>query len=430
MRKNKNLSGKWAFLNGTIYDPFTKVNIDGSILLEDGIVIAVGDVDISDAQQIDCSGKIITAGFIDLHAHFRVPGREDKETLETGAMSAMAGGFTRVCVMPNTDPPLDTPEAIRFIKDKAESVPIQIYPIGAITIGQKGMEIAEYGEMIKEGAVALSDDGLPVENGQVLRLALEYSSMYGVPVINHAEDVPLRNDGLMNESPLSTRLGLDGNPDISESVMVFRDLEIAEFVDGRIHIPHVSTEKAVDIIRQYKTKGVNVTAEVTPHHLGLTENSLINFDTNAKVAPPLRKDADRKALIQGLKDGVITCIATDHAPHTIEDKEKDMKHAPCGMIGLESAFALSNTTLQGDGFAIEDVIGWLTAGPASVLEWDINAFEIGTPAEITIIDDSSIWEMSVENIYSKSKNSPMVGMEFKGEIVMTVCGDFAFGKVD
>ena len=430
MRKNKNLSGKWAFVNGTIYDPFKKVNIDGSILLEDGIVIAIGDVDISDAQQIDCSGKIITAGFIDLHAHFRVPGREDKETLETGAMSAMAGGFTRVCVMPNTDPPLDTPEAIRFIKDKAESVPIQIYPIGAITIGQKGMEIAEYGEMIKEGAVALSDDGLPVENGQVLRLALEYSSMYGVPVINHAEDVPLRNDGLMNESPLSTRLGLDGNPDISESVMVFRDLEIAEFVDGRIHIPHVSTEKSVDIIRQYKAKGVNVTAEVTPHHLGLTENSLINFDTNAKVAPPLRKDADRKALIQGLKDGVITCIATDHAPHTIEDKEKDMKHAPCGMIGLESAFALSNTTLQGDGFAIEDVIGWLTAGPASVLNWDINAFEIGTPAEITIIDDLCIWEMSVENIYSKSKNSPMVGMEFKGEIVMTICGDFAFGKVD
>ena len=430
MRKNKNLSGKWAFVNGTIYDPFKKVNIDGSILLEDGIVISIGDVDISDAQQIDCSGKIITAGFIDLHAHFRVPGREDKETLETGAMSAMAGGFTRVCVMPNTDPPLDTPEAIRFIKDKAESVPIQIYPIGAITIGQKGMEIAEYGEMIKEGAVALSDDGLPVENGQVLRLALEYSSMYGVPVINHAEDVPLRNDGLMNESPLSTRLGLDGNPDISESVMVFRDLEIAEFVDGRIHIPHVSTKKSVDIIRQYKAKGVNVTAEVTPHHLGLTENSLINFDTNAKVAPPLRKDADRKALIQGLKDGVITCIATDHAPHTIEDKEKDMKHAPCGMIGLESAFALSNTTLQGDGFAIEDVIGWLTAGPASVLEWDINAFEIGTPAEITIIDDSCIWEMSVEHIYSKSKNSPMVGMEFKGEIVMTICGDFAFGKVD
>ena len=430
MRKNKNLSGKWAFVNGNIYDLFKKVNIDGSILLEDGIVISIGDVDISDAQQIDCSGKIITAGFIDLHAHFRVPGREDKETLETGAMSAMAGGFTRVCVMPNTDPPLDTPEAIRFIKDKAESVPIQIYPIGAITIGQKGMEIAEYGEMIKEGAVALSDDGLPVENGQVLRLALEYSSMYGVPVINHAEDVSLRNDGLMNESPLSTRLGLDGNPDISESVMVFRDLEIADFVDGRIHIPHVSTEKSVDIIRQYKAKGVNVTAEVTPHHLGLTENSLINFDTNAKVAPPLRKDADRKALIQGLKDGVITCIATDHAPHTIEDKEKDMKHAPCGMIGLESAFALSNTTLQGDGFAIEDVIGWLTAGPASVLNWDINAFEIGTPAEITIIDDSSIWEMSVENIYSKSKNSPMVGMEFKGEIVMTICGDFAFGKVD
>ena len=430
MRKNKILSGKWAIVNGNIYDPFTKVKIDGNILLEDGIVIGVGDVDISDAEQIDCAGKIVTAGFIDLHAHFRVPGREDKETLETGAMSAMAGGFTRVCVMPNTDPPLDTPEAIRFIKDKAESVPIQIYPIGAITIGQKGTEIAEYGEMVNEGAVAFSDDGLPVENGHVLRLALEYSSMYGVPVINHAEDVPLRNDGLMNESPLSTRLGLDGNPDISESVMVFRDLEIAEFVDGRIHIPHVSTKKSVDIIRQYKIKGVNVTAEVTPHHLGLTESSLIDFDANAKVAPPLRTDADRKALIQGLKDGVITCIATDHAPHTIEDKEKDMKHAPCGMIGLESAFALSNTVLQAEGLSVQDVVGWLTAGPASVLEWKINAFEVGFPAEITIIDESSNWEMSTSNIYSKSKNSPMLGMEFKGEIVMTICGDYAFGKLD
>jgi len=430
MRKNKNLLGKWAFVNGTIYDPFKKTNIDGSILIEDGIIAAVGDIDISDAQQIDCSGQIVTSGFIDIHAHFRVPGREDKETLETGAMSAMAGGFTRVCVMPNTDPPLDTPEAIRFIKDKAESVPIQIYPIGAITIAQEGMEIAEYGEMVKEGAVALSDDGLPVENGQVLRLALEYSSMYGVPVINHAEDIPLRNGGLMNESALSTRLGLDGNPDISESVMIFRDLEIAEFVSGRIHIPHVSTKKSVDIIRQYKGKGVNVTAEVTPHHIGLTENNLINFDTNAKVAPPLRTDSDRKALIQGLKDGTITCIATDHAPHTIEDKEKDMKHAPCGMIGLESAFALSNTILQADGFSLEDVIGWLTAGPASVLEWDINAFEVGAPAEITIIDDSSTWKMSTEHIYSKSKNSPMIGMEFKGEIIMTICGDVAFGKVD
>ena len=430
MRKNKILLGKWAIVNGNIYDPFRKVKIDGNILLEDGIVIGVGDVDISDAEQIDCAGKIITAGFIDLHAHFRVPGREDKETLETGAMSAMAGGFTRVCVMPNTDPPLDTPEAIRFIKDKAESVPIQIYPIGAITIGQKGTEIAEYGEMVNEGAVAFSDDGLPVENGHVLRLALEYSSMYGVPVINHAEDVPLRNDGLMNESPLSTRLGLDGNPDISESVMVFRDLEIAEFVDGRIHIPNVSTKKSVDIIRQYKIKGVNVTAEVTPHHLGLTESSLIDFDANAKVAPPLRTDADRKALIQGLKDGVITCIATDHAPHTIEDKEKDMKHSPCGMIGLESAFALSNTTLQGEGFSVEDVIGWLTAGPASVLEWEINAFEVGTPAEITIVDEASNWEMSTAHIYSKSKNSPMLGMTFKGEVIMTICGDYAFGKLD
>ncbi len=428
MKTNKVLSGKWAFINGKIYDPFKKVYINGSIVIEDGIIISVGDVDVADAETIDCNGKIITQGFIDIHAHFREPGREDKETLETGARSAMAGGFTRVCVMPNTDPPLDTPESIRFIKDKSANLPIQIYPIGAITIGQKGNEIAEYGEMVSEGAVALSDDGLPVENGHVLRLALEYSSMYDVPVINHAEDVPLRNDGLMNESPLSTRLGLDGNPDISESVMVHRDLSIAEYVNGRIHIPHVSTKKSVELIRQYKKMGVNVTAEVTPHHIGLTEERLVDFDTNAKVAPPLRTDVDRVALIDGLKDGTITCIATDHAPHTLEDKEKDMKHAPCGMIGLESAFGISHTMLSKEGASTEDVIGWMTAGPASVLKWDIEAFEVGAPAELVVLDKNTSWEMKTEDIYSRSKNSPMVGMKFTGKVDLTVCGENVFGE--
>ena len=429
MKEIRLLDGKWVLCNGSIYDPFDKRYIEGDLLLEDGVITKIGKISKnSNIKKIDCSGKIITSGFIDVHAHFREPGREDKETLKSGSLSAMSGGFTRVCVMPNTIPPLDSPESIRFIKDKSRDLPIQIYPIGAITIGQKGNELAEYGGMVSEGAVALSDDGLPVQNGQVLRLALEYSSMYGVPIINHAEDVPLRNDGLMNESSLSTKLGLDGNPDISESVMVFRDLEIAEYVKGRIHIPHVSTAKSVEIIKNYKSKGVNVTAEVTPHHIGLTEKSLINFDTNAKVAPPLRTENDCLALIEGLRDGTITCIATDHAPHTIEEKEKDFKHAPCGMIGLESAFALTYTTLIKNDFTIENIIGLFTSGPASVLGWKINPFEIGQKAEIVVIDLDSDWNFSKKDIFSKSKNSPMLGMNFKSQIIKTICGKNIFEK--
>ena len=235
---------------GTIYDPYNNKKIKGSILIQNGLINKVGEINLSNKmKRVDCKGKIIAPGFIDIHAHFREPGREDKETLATGARAAFSGGFTRVCVMPNTDPPLDSPESIRFILEKSIGLPVDIFPIGAITIGQKGMELAEIGEMVKAGAVAISDDGLPVQNGQVLRYALEYAKRYGVPVINHAEDIHLRNDGVMNESTLSTRLGLPGNPDISESVMVHRDLEIADYCGGRIHIPHVSTKRSVDLIR-------------------------------------------------------------------------------------------------------------------------------------------------------------------------------------
>ena len=236
--------------NGCIYDPYNNKKKSGSILIENGIVKKVGKIVASEnMQKINCSDKLIVPGFIDIHAHFREPGREDKETLLTGANAALSGGFTRVCVMPNTDPPLDSPEAIRFIIEKSSSLPVRILPIGSITIGQKGRELSEVGEMVKAGAVAISDDGLPVQNGQVFRNALEYAQKFGIPVINHAEDIHLRNGGVMNESSLSTRLGLPGNPDISESVMVHRDLEIADYTGGRIHIPHVSTRRSVELIR-------------------------------------------------------------------------------------------------------------------------------------------------------------------------------------
>ena len=416
--------------NGTIYDPFKNKKKAGSILIENGVVKEVGKVSAPDnARKIDCAGKLIVPGLIDIHTHFREPGREDKETLATGARAAFSGGFTRVCVMPNTDPPLDSPEAIRFIIEKSADFPVQILPIGAITIGQKGLELAEVGEMVKAGAVAISDDGLPVQNGQVLRNALEYAQKYDVPVINHAEDIYLRNDGVMNEGGLSTRLGLPGNPDISESVMVHRDLEIADYTGGIIHIPHVSTKRSIDLIRRYKKMGVNVTAEVTPHHIGLTEELLGEYDTHAKVAPPLRSELDRKALVKGLLDGTIDCIATDHAPHTIEEKEMDFIHSPCGMIGLESAFGLSHTVLVKAGASTEKVVQWFTKGPAGIMGWNIVSFQIGAPAEIAIIDSNQKWTFKESHIQSKSKNSPMVGMKFTGKVIGTISGKNTYGNL-
>ena len=415
---------------GTIYDPFENKKIKGSILIQNGLVKEVGDIAAPEnVTKVNCRGKLISPGFIDIHAHFREPGREDKETLATGARAAISGGFTRVCVMPNTNPPLDSPEAIRFIIEKSADLPVKIYPMGAITIGQKGLELTEVGEMVKAGAVAISDDGLPVQNGQVLRNALEYAQKYSIPVINHAEDIHLRNDGVMNESILSTKLGLPGNPDISESVMVHRDLEVADYTGGRIHIPHVSTKRSVDLIRKYKKMGVNVTAEVTPHHIGLTEEKLWEYDTYAKVAPPLRQDSDRNALIERLLDGTIDCIATDHAPHTIEEKEMDFIHSPCGMIGLESAFGLSNTVLTNAGATTEQVIQWFTKGPSAIMGWNIVPFQVGKQAEVVIIDPKKKWEFNESDIQSRSKNSPMLGMKFTGKVELTISGKFSFGNL-
>jgi len=268
-----------------------------------------------------------------------------------------------------------------------------------------------------------------VQNGQVLRNALGYAQKFDIPVINHAEDIHLRNDGVMNEGRLSTRLGLPGNPDISESVMVHRDLEIADYTGGRIHIPHVSTKRSVDLIRKYKKMGVNATAEVTPHHIGLTENKLTEYDTYAKVAPPLRSELDRKALIKGLLDGTINCIATDHAPHTIEEKEMDFIHSPCGMIGLESAFGLSHTVLTEAGASTEKVVQWFTKGPAAIMGWDMVPFQIGEEAEIVIIDPKKQWKFTESDIQSRSKNSPMVGMKFTGRIIGTISGKNTYGNL-
>ena len=415
---NKNVFLK----NGKVYDPFIQKNIKGNILITNGKINRVGDIKApKGAEIIDCTNLIITHGFCDIHAHFREPGREDKETLQTGAKAALAGGFTRVCVMPNTNPPLDDPESIRFIVEKANETPIYIHPIGTITKGQQGKEIAEMDAMKSEGAVAFSDDGIPLQNAYVMRLALEYAGMINVPIINHAEDIPLRNDGVMNESEVSTRLGLSGNPDVAESTMVQRDLQIAQSTNSTLHVPHVSTKKSVEAIKKYKAIFPRVTAEVTPHHLYFNDEVLNTYNTNLKVAPPIRTENDRNALINALKDGVIDCIATDHAPHTIEEKEAPFDLAPFGMIGLESCFGVVNKVLVKENeMKIESLIDLLTIKPREIMGFEQDLFTEGAIAEIAVIDPKASWIFKKDNIYSRSINSPYIGEELFGKIIYTI----------
>ena len=425
MKINK-LSKNVFLKDGMVYDPVKQKRIRGNVLIANGKINRIGAIKApKGAEIIDCSGLIITHGFCDIHAHFREPGREDKETLQTGAKAALAGGFTRVCVMPNTNPPLDDPESIRFIVEKAEETPIYIHPIGAITKGQQGKEITEMGAMKSEGAVAFSDDGIPLQNAYVMRLALEYAGMINIPIINHAEDMSLRNNGVMNESEVSTRLGLSGNPDIAESAMIQRDLQIAQSTNSTLHIPHVSTQKSVEEIEKYKSVFPKVTAEVTPHHLFFNDEALITYDTNLKVAPPIRTENDRQALISALSDGTIDCIATDHAPHTIEEKEAPFDLAPFGMIGLESCFGAVNKILvQESGMKIEALIDLLTVKPRKIMGFKQDLFAEGTLAEITIIDPKASWTFSKDNIYSRSINSPFIGQELFGKIKYTIVKGF------
>ena len=421
----KRLGKNLVLKNGTIIDPHHKKTIHGDVWIKNGTIAGVGGFKApKSSETVDCSGKVITHGFCDLHVHFREPGREDKETLQTGSLAAMAGGFTRVCVMPNTNPPLDSPESINFIREKADDCPIHIHPIGAVTKSQDGNDLTEMGLMYQEGAVAFSDDGLPIQDGAMMRIALEYATLMDVPIINHAEDVCLRAEGVMHEGRISTHLGLPGNPDLAESAMVHRDLELAEFTGARLHVPHVSSAKAVHHIREMKQKNKNVTAEVTPHHLFFNDDALTSFNTHLKVAPPIRTEEDRRALIQAVREGTIDCIATDHAPHTIEDKETTFDLASFGMIGLESCFgAVYKVLVDQEGLQLEEVIALLTAKPRAIMGFDPDLFTLGRAAEINVIDADKEWTFEREHVRSRSINSPFYGEPLKGKVELTIsCG--------
>jgi dihydroorotase len=410
--------------SGRIIDPFSKKTFNGDLLIESGKISKISD-SIStkgkDYKVINCKGLVVTHGFCDMHVHFREPGREDKETLESGSYSALAGGFTQVCTMANTNPVIDSPEHIHYIVSKSQKLPIDIFPIGAVSKGMKGEELTEMLLMQKNGAIAFSDDGIPIQNAQFMKLALTYSKMLNVPIMNHAEDIFLRNDGVMNASSTSNNLGLKGNTSLGEAVMVYRDLLLAESLNSKLHLLHLSTKEAVDLLKQFKSKKQLITAEVSPHHLYFVDEDIDSFDTNLKVAPPVRSKKDRKALIEGIKSGLIDCIATDHAPHTLEDKETTFNEAAFGMIGLESCFGVVNKVLvKENGMSLKSLIEKITVNPRKVMNLEANLFATGSKAQITIFDPNEKWKFKNSHILSKSSNSPFIGKDLVGKVKFVI----------
>ena len=407
--------------NGLIIDPLNNKEFFSDILIKNGKIDSIKKSikTENDYLVIDCKGLVITHGFCDIHVHFREPGREDKENLESGSYAAIAGGFTQVCTMPNTNPIIDSPESIYFIVSRSKDLPIDIFPIGAISKNQEGEKLTEMLLMKDNGAIAFSDDGNPIQNSQFMKLALTYSKMIDTPIINHAEDVPLRNEGVMNAGSNSNNLGLRGNPNSAEAIMVYRDLLLASQLKSKIHIPHVSTKESVDLIKNFKKGNPFISAEVTPHHIYFDDFSInsSNYNTNLKVAPPIRSKKDCKALIEGLKNGTIDCIATDHAPHTIEEKETTFNDAAFGMIGLESCFAAVNKILvKKNKMSLLTLIQKLSTNPRKIMGIEADLFKEGSSAQITILDPDLKWTFSLDSVYSKSINSPFLNQELIGKV--------------
>lgn len=421
--------------NGHIIDPSQKIDEVGDILIEDGKIKELMMQDAgykmqdrkikdheSDSRIIDAKGLYVLPGLVDMHVHLREPGFEYKETIKTGTMAAIKGGFTTVCCMPNTYPVNDNASVTEFIIRKAaQKGYCTVLPIGAITKGQKGKELAEIGTMINEGCIAFSDDGHPVMNSLIMRRALEYSKTFDVPVISHCEDLTLSEGGVMNEGLMSVTLGLGGIPAEAEQIMVFRDILLAELTGGRLHIAHVSTEGSVNLIRDAKKRGVNVTAETCPHYFSITEDAVKGFDSNAKVNPPLRTERDIKAIKEGLRDGAIDVIATDHAPHHRDEKLREFDMAPFGISGLETALSLSLRLLEEGILTMNQLVEKMVLNPSRILRLNKGAFKVGANADIAIVDINKEYRVESERFVSKGKNTPFEGWVLKGMCFLTIC---------
>ncbi len=411
--------------NGHIIDPANKVDEKLDVLVSNGKISRLGkpgSLPANGSQVIEAAGKFVVPGLIDMHVHLREPGFEYKETIATGTAAAKAGGFTSVCCMPNTNPVNDNRSVTEFILAQARSASAQVFPIGAVTKGSKGEELAEMGELHAAGCVAISDDGKPVMNASMMRRAMEYSRIFDMLIISHCEDSTLSFNGVMNDGIVSTELGLRGIPRAAEDVMTARDITLAELTGGRLHIAHVSTAGSVRLIRDAKSRGLKVTAETCPHYFSLTEEAVRGYNTLAKMNPPLRTVDDVAAVKQGLKDGTVDVIATDHAPHAMDEKSGEFDYAPFGIVGLETALGLTLKLVDEGMFSLAEVIRKLSVNPALILKLNKGALSLGADADMTIIDSDVDWTVDASQFKSKSKNTPFDGWKLRGKAVRTIVG--------
>lgn len=404
--------------NGTLLDPETGETRRADLLIRDGRIVRTGErLEADNVPVYDCTDRFISPGWMDMHVHFREPGFEYKETIETGARAAAFGGFTSVACMPNTNPPIHTRDVVSFILERAETTPVDVYPIATVTKDRAGKELTEMADLAEGGAVAFSDDGAPVQDAAVMRHALEYSSMLDLPVINHMEELSLSHGGHMSEGVVATRLGVPGIPGLSEEVMIARDILLAEFTGGHIHVAHISTARGVELVREAKKKGIKVTAEACTHHFTLTDEAVerLDYSTDTKMHPPLRTAADVVAIKEGLKDGTIDAICTDHAPHASFEKEVEFITAPFGIIGLETAWGLIGRELIEPGvLALADAVRKITSVPRRILRIPVPRLAEGDAACLTIFDATTRWIFDKRHIRSKSHNTPFVGEQMIG----------------
>jgi dihydroorotase len=414
--------------NGYVIDPGQDTNTGKSVFIEDGRVVGLmshSDETPADAEVIDATGLIVAPGFIDMHVHLREPGQEYKETIATGAAAAVAGGFTSICAMPNTQPVNDSAAVTRFVIEQAERAGLaNVFPIGAITKNSDGSELSEMGEMKDAGIVAVSDDGRSVPTAGIMRRAMEYARGFDLPVIDHCEDKSLARGGVMHEGHWSLVLGMRGMPAVAEEVDALRNCMLAELTGARVHLAHLSTRGAIDSVRRAKEKGLPVTCEVAPHHWTLTDEAVQDYDANTKMSPPLRSQDHVEAIIEGLRDGTVDAIATDHAPHHADEKELEFDQAPFGIMGLETAVGLALDRLVSDGvISLERMIELLATKPARILGLsERGTLSAGAHADLTIIDPETVWTFDVSSSRSKSRNTPFDGMTFRGAVMATIVG--------
>jgi len=410
---------------GRVIDPSQGLDEVLDVAVENGLVKEIGKglAAPAAAEVIDATGKCVTPGLIDMHVHLRDPGLEYKEDIGSGTRAAAAGGFTSVCCMPNTKPAIDNKAIASYIINKAKAEGFcNVFPVGSITYGMNGERMSEMGELKESGCVAVSDDGKPVVNAELMRRSLQYANGIGIMVISHAEELSLVGEGVMNEGFTSTEIGLKGIPRVAEDIATARDVMLAEYTGAPIHIAHVSTKDSVRIIRDAKARGVKVTCETAPHYFTLTDDAVRGYNTNAKMNPPLREAEDVAAIKAGLKDGTIDCIATDHAPHHLDEKDVEFNEAMNGIIGLETSLPLSLALVEEGVLSLKQLIEKMSCNPAKIISINRGTLKVGAVADITVFDPSAEWTVEADGLFSKSKNSPFLGWKVKGAAVATVVG--------